>query len=56
VPHHFGTSPGITQTADTFAAALKTLGVPFRQMTPGETLVYRGHEVAEPAVAKLPKE
>ena len=46
VPHHFGTSPALTQNAAGFAAELKTLGVPFRELKVGETLVFRGREPA----------
>jgi L-ascorbate metabolism protein UlaG (beta-lactamase superfamily) len=42
VPHHFG-SEGMTPDAKSFAAALKTLGVPFHEMQPGDTLAYKGH-------------
>jgi len=42
VPHHFATSPGMTQTADGFAAALKKLKINFHEMKPGETLTFRG--------------
>ena len=41
-PHHFGTFPGIAQTADTFAAELKKLKVNFYEMKPGETISFRG--------------
>ncbi len=42
IPHHFGTFPGIAQTADTFAAELKKLKVNFYEMKPGETISFRG--------------
>lgn len=42
IPHHFGTSPGMTQDATGFAAELKKLRIPFREMKPGETLTFRG--------------
>jgi L-ascorbate metabolism protein UlaG (beta-lactamase superfamily) len=45
VPHHFKTFPGITQTADAFAAELKRLGVPFQEMRPGDTLTFRGRQL-----------
>ena len=45
VPHHFKTFPGITQTADAFAAELKRLGVPFQEMKPGDTLTFRGRQL-----------
>jgi L-ascorbate metabolism protein UlaG (beta-lactamase superfamily) len=44
VPHHFATFPGITQTADAFAAELRRLGVPFHEMKPGDTLTFRGRQ------------
>src|SRR5687768_16636769 len=40
VPQHFGTSPGMAQTADVFAAELKKLKVKFHEMKPGDTLVF----------------
>ncbi|HEV2860191.1 MAG TPA: MBL fold metallo-hydrolase [Pyrinomonadaceae bacterium] len=42
VPQHFATFPGIAADADEFAAALKTLRIPFHEMRPGETLTFRG--------------
>ncbi len=42
IPMHFG-QEGTTPTAETFAAALKKLKVPFYEMKPGETITYRGH-------------
>ena len=45
VPQHFATFPGITQTADAFAAELKRLGVPFQEMKPGDTLTFRGRQL-----------
>jgi L-ascorbate metabolism protein UlaG (beta-lactamase superfamily) len=41
VPHHFGTSPGMTQSAAGFAAELKRLKIGFYEMKPGETITYR---------------
>jgi L-ascorbate metabolism protein UlaG (beta-lactamase superfamily) len=52
VPHHFATSPGMTQTADGFAAALKQLKVNFHEMKPGETLAFRGKRPLLSAKAK----
>lgn len=49
VPHHFATFPGITQTADAFAAELKRLGVPFHEMRPGDTLTFRGRQMLREA-------
>ena len=51
VPHHFGTSPGVAQTSDVFADALKKLKINFYEMRPGETLTFRG-KVLQPAKAK----
>jgi L-ascorbate metabolism protein UlaG (beta-lactamase superfamily) len=45
IPQHFGTFPGIVQTADSFAAELKTLKVGFYEMKPGETISYRGKQL-----------
>jgi L-ascorbate metabolism protein UlaG (beta-lactamase superfamily) len=45
IPHHFGTFPGITTTSDSFAAELKKLRVPFREMKPGETITFKGSQV-----------
>jgi L-ascorbate metabolism protein UlaG (beta-lactamase superfamily) len=45
VPHHFATSPGMTQTSEVFAAALKKLKIAFHEMKPGETLTYRGKQL-----------
>jgi L-ascorbate metabolism protein UlaG (beta-lactamase superfamily) len=45
IPQHFGTSPGIAQNADGFAAELKKLKVDFYEMKPGETLTYRGKQL-----------
>lgn len=44
VPHHFATSPGMTQTAEGFASALKKLKINFHEMKPGETLTFRGRQ------------
>lgn len=45
VPHHFATSPDMTQTSDEFAAELKKLRIPFYEMKPGETITYRGKQM-----------
>ena len=45
IPQHFATDEGMTQSADSFAAALKALKVPFYEMKPGETIVYRGKQL-----------
>src|SRR5207249_11043467 len=44
IPQHFGTFPGIAQSADVFAAELKKLKVNFYEMKPGETISFRGKE------------
>jgi L-ascorbate metabolism protein UlaG (beta-lactamase superfamily) len=45
IPQHFGTFPGIVQTADGFAAELKKLKIDFYEMKPGETITYRGRQL-----------
>ncbi len=45
VPHHFGTFPGIAQTADGFAAELKRLKIRFYEMKPGQTIGFRGKQM-----------
>ena len=40
IPQHFG-QPGMTQTADGFAAELKRLKIGFYEMKPGETISFR---------------
>jgi len=45
VPQHFGTFPGIVQTADGFAAELKKLKIDFYELKPGETITYRGRQL-----------
>lgn len=47
VPHHFGTAPGMTQTADGFAAELKKLKIGFYEMKPGETVTFKGKVMAK---------
>ena len=47
VPHHFGTFPGIAQTADGFAAELKKLKIAFYEMKPGETISFRGKQLVK---------
>jgi L-ascorbate metabolism protein UlaG (beta-lactamase superfamily) len=42
IPQHFGTFPGIATTSDVFAAELRRLRIPFREMKAGETISYRG--------------
>ncbi len=45
IPQHFGTSPGMVQTADTFAAELKKRKIDFYEMKPGETIAFRGRQL-----------
>jgi L-ascorbate metabolism protein UlaG (beta-lactamase superfamily) len=45
IPHHFGTFPGIVQTADGFAAELRKLKISFYEMKPGETISFRGKQL-----------
>jgi L-ascorbate metabolism protein UlaG (beta-lactamase superfamily) len=45
IPQHYGTFPGIAPNADAFAVELKKLGIPFREMKPGETLTFRGRQM-----------
>jgi L-ascorbate metabolism protein UlaG (beta-lactamase superfamily) len=47
VPHHFATSPAMTQSADGFAAELAKRKIRFHEMKPGDTMVFRGHEVVK---------
>jgi L-ascorbate metabolism protein UlaG (beta-lactamase superfamily) len=47
IPQHFGTFPGIVQTADGFAAELKKLKINFYEMKPGETITYRGKQLVK---------
>jgi L-ascorbate metabolism protein UlaG (beta-lactamase superfamily) len=44
IPHHFGTFPGIVQSADGFAAELRKLRINFYEMKPGETITFRGKQ------------
>jgi L-ascorbate metabolism protein UlaG (beta-lactamase superfamily) len=45
IPMHFGTSPGLVQTADGFAGELKILKINYYQMKPGETISFRGKQM-----------
>jgi L-ascorbate metabolism protein UlaG (beta-lactamase superfamily) len=47
VPHHFGTFPGIVENADVFSVELKRLKIPFYEMKPGETISFRGKQLAK---------
>jgi L-ascorbate metabolism protein UlaG (beta-lactamase superfamily) len=44
IPHHFGTFPGITQSAEGFATELKKLRLDFYEMRPGEVIMFRGKQ------------
>lgn len=46
IPHHFGTFPGITANSTSFASELKRLKIKFREMKPGETIEFRGNQLA----------
>ncbi len=45
VPQHYATFPGIAENANAFAAELGRLRIPFYEMTPGETIVFRGRQM-----------
>jgi L-ascorbate metabolism protein UlaG (beta-lactamase superfamily) len=45
IPHHFGTSPGIAQNPNEFAAQLRKLRIPFYEMKPGETVEFIGRQL-----------
>ena len=45
VPMHFGTFPGLLQSADGFASEIKKTKIGFYEMKPGETVVFRGKEM-----------
>lgn len=47
IPQHYATFPGISTNADGFAAELKTLKIPFYEMKPGETIIYRGRQMVK---------
>lgn len=47
IPMHFGTFPGLLQSADGFAAELKKLKINFYEMRPGETISFRGKAVGQ---------
>ena len=46
VPQHYATFPGIAQNSDAFAAELKRLKIAFYEMKPGETVTFRGKQMA----------
>ncbi len=45
VPMHFGTFPGLLENADEFAANLMQMKIPFFQMKPGDTVIFRGRQM-----------
>ena len=45
VPQHYATFPGIAENANDFAAELRRLRIPFYEMKPGETVVFRGRQM-----------
>ncbi|HEX9962948.1 MAG TPA: metal-dependent hydrolase [Pyrinomonadaceae bacterium] len=45
IPQHYATFPGIAENSNVFAAELKKLKIPFYEMKPGETVVYRGKQM-----------
>jgi L-ascorbate metabolism protein UlaG (beta-lactamase superfamily) len=47
IPHHFGTSPGITENANEFAAELKSRRIAFREMKPNETITFQGNRIVQ---------
>ena len=47
VPHHYGTFPGITQSADGFAAELRRTKIDFYEMKPGATISFRGKQLVK---------
>lgn len=47
IPQHYATFPGIAQNSAAFAAELKKLKIPFYEMKPGETISFRGKQMAQ---------
>ncbi|MGB8508980.1 MAG: metal-dependent hydrolase [Pyrinomonadaceae bacterium] len=47
IPQHYATSPGMAVNAEEFAAGLKKLKIPFYEMKPGETISFRGKQMAQ---------
>lgn len=47
IPQHYATFPGITENSGVFAAELKKLRIPFYEMKPGETISFRGKQMAQ---------
>lgn len=46
IPHHYGTFPVLTQDPGTFTAELEKKGVPYRVMSPGTSLTFKGKRLA----------
>ncbi|MBD0369921.1 MAG: metal-dependent hydrolase [Pyrinomonadaceae bacterium] len=46
IPQHYATFPGIAENSNEFAAELKKLRIPFYEMKPGETITFRGKQMA----------
>ena len=45
VPMHFGTFPGLLESADGFATEIKRLKIRYYEMKPGETVQFRGKQM-----------
>lgn len=52
IPHHYATFPVLNQSASVFAAELKMANIAFREMKPGETIVFKGKQLTSNAVIK----
>lgn len=48
IPQHFGTDESMTPDSSGFAAELKKFRIPFYEMKPGETIVFRGRKLSIP--------
>jgi L-ascorbate metabolism protein UlaG (beta-lactamase superfamily) len=47
IPQHYATFPGIAQNSEEFAIELKKLGISFYEMKPGESIIFRGKQMAQ---------
>jgi len=47
IPHHFGTLPGMLQTAEAFIAELKKRKIAVHEMKPSETVSFRGRKMTK---------
>jgi L-ascorbate metabolism protein UlaG (beta-lactamase superfamily) len=47
IPQHYATFPSISENSNVFAAELKKQKIPFYEMKPGETIVYRGKQIVK---------